>query len=378
MSLNRRDFVKLCTGTVAGFGVAQMFHPAVREALAGTLTGERPPVIWLQGQGCTGCSVSLLNNVNPSIADVLLKIISLEYHPTVMGGEGHDAYTHMMNIAKNFKGKFFLAIEGSIPLAKDGRYCVVAEEGHTEITMADLVKKLAPDAAAVLALGTCAAYGGIPAAKGSVTEAVGTGALLKQAGIKTPVVNIPGCPPQPDWIVGTIALALQKIKEKGLEAGLAEVVSLLDSEGRPLPFYGRNVHENCPYLGKYDEGKFSATFTEKDGCRYDLGCKGPGAYCDSFERKWNGVNWCVANAICIGCTEPTFPDGQSPFYSNSKRPGVSIFSDVQRRALWPRPLSPSIPSPESRAISRPKWWWRTARLWTPTSPVGCSAVLNRF
>ena len=172
------------------------------------------------------------------------------------------------------------------------------------------------DAAAVLALGTCAAYGGIPAAKGSVTEAMGTGAMLKQAGIKTPVVNIPGCPPQPDWIVGTIALALQKIKEKGLEAGLAEVVSLLDSEGRPLPFYGRNVHENCPYLGKYDEGKFSATFTEKDGCRYDLGCKGPGAYCDSFERKWNGVNWCVANAICIGCTEPSFPDGQSPFYSN--------------------------------------------------------------
>ena len=170
--------------------------------------------------------------------------------------------------------------------------------------------------AAVLALGTCAAYGGIPAAKGSVTEAMGTGAMLKQAGIKTPVVNIPGCPPQPDWIVGTIALALQKIKEKGLEAGLAEVVSLLDSEGRPLPFYGRNVHENCPYLGKYDEGKFSATFTEKDGCRYDLGCKGPGAYCDSFERKWNGVNWCVANAICIGCTEPSFPDGQSPFYSN--------------------------------------------------------------
>ena len=162
MSLNRRDFVKLCTGTVAGFGVAQMFHPAVREALAGTLTGERPPVIWLQGQGCTGCSVSLLNNVNPSIADVLLKIISLEYHPTVMGGEGHDAYTHMLNIAKNFKGKFFLAIEGSIPLAKDGRYCVVAEEGHTEITMADLVKKLAPDAAAVLALGTCAAASPLP------------------------------------------------------------------------------------------------------------------------------------------------------------------------------------------------------------------------
>ena len=76
----------------------------------------------------------------------------------------------------------------------------------------------------------------------------------------------------------------------------------------------RHIDVIC--LGKELFYKFSATFTEKDGCRYDLGCKGPGAYCDSFERKWNGVNWCVANAICIGCTEPTFPDGQSPFYSN--------------------------------------------------------------
>ena len=313
MSLNRRDFVKLCTGTVAGFGVAQMFHPAVREALAGTLTGERPPVIWLQGQGCTGCSVSLLNNVNPSIADVLLKIISLEYHPTVMGGEGHDAYTHMLNIAKNFKGKFFLAIEGSIPLAKDGRYCVVAEEGHTEITMADLVKKLAPDAAAVLALGTCAAYGGIPAAKGSVTEAMGTGAMLKQAGIKTPVVNIPGCPPQPDWIVGTIGLGLQALATNTL--GLL-VKQGLDANGRPKAFY-KNVHMNCPHLSAFEAGHMVKTMSDKDGCRFSMGCKGPRSACDSFERKWNnGVNWCVNNATCIGCTSPTFPDGQSPFYVN--------------------------------------------------------------
>ena len=313
MSLNRRDFVKLCTGTVAGFGVAQMFHPAVREALAGTLTGERPPVIWLQGQGCTGCSVSLLNNVNPSIADVLLKIISLEYHPTVMGGEGHDAYTHMLNIAKNFKGKFFLAIEGSIPLAKDGRYCVVAEEGHTEITMADLVKKLAPDAAAVLALGTCAAYGGIPAAKGSVTEAMGTGAMLKQAGIKTPVVNIPGCPPQPDWIVGTIGLGLQALATNTL--GLL-VKQGLDANGRPKAFY-KNVHMNCPHLSAFEAGHMVKTMSDKGGCRFSMGCKGPRSACDSFERKWNnGVNWCVNNATCIGCTSPTFPDGQSPFYVN--------------------------------------------------------------
>ena len=316
MSLNRRDFVKLCTGTVAGFGVAQMFHPAVREALAGTLTGERPPVIWLQGQGCTGCSVSLLNNVNPSIADVLLKIISLEYHPTVMGGEGHDAYTHMMNIAKNFKGKFFLAIEGSIPLAKDGRYCVVAEEGHTEITMADLVKKLAPDAAAVLALGTCAAYGGIPAAKGSVTEAVGTGALLKQAGIKTPVVNIPGCPPQPDWIVGTIALALRRSRKRAWKpvwpkwspcwtAKAVRCLSTVATCTRTAPIWASTTKASSPQPSPRRTAA-ATTWAARAPVRTATRLNANGTVSTGA--------WPTPSASAA--PSPRSPDGQSPFYSN--------------------------------------------------------------
>lgn len=317
MSLNRRDFVKICTGTVAGFGVSQMFHPAVRDALADTLTGERPAVLWLQGQGCTGCSVTLLNNVNPNIADILLKVISLEFHPTVMGCEGEQAIEHLRKVAEARKGKFFVVVEGAIPVGADGKYCIIGEAGHKEISMVDMVKELAPNAAAVLAIGTCAAFGGIPAAKGSETGAMGVADFLKKEGIATPVVNISGCPPQPDWIVGTLVLALGLIKEMGLQAGLAEVVKVLDKEGRPTPFYGQNVHNNCPYLKDFDNDKFCATFTQKDGCRYDLGCKGPSANCDSFKRHWNGgVNWCIANATCIGCTESDFPDGKSPFYSN--------------------------------------------------------------
>ena len=127
MALSRRDFVKLCSGTVAGFGVSQMFHPAIHEAFAQTLTGERPPVFWVQGQGCTGCSVTLLNSTHPSIADVLLKIISLEFHPTVMAAEGEGAYEHMMRVAEKFKGKFIFAVEGAVPVAHDGKCCVVAE-----------------------------------------------------------------------------------------------------------------------------------------------------------------------------------------------------------------------------------------------------------
>lgn len=315
MSLTRRDFVKLCTGTVAGFGISQMFHPAVHEALAGTLTGERPPVFWLQGQGCTGCSVTLLNSVHPSIADVLLKVISLEFHPTVMAWEGEHAIEHMRKVAEKFKGKFFLIIEGSVPVEADGKYCIIGEANHHEISMVDALKEFGPNAAAVLAVGTCAAYGGIPAAEGSETGATAVSKFLGDNGIKTPVVNIPGCPPHPDWIVGTVVLALDAIKKNGLEGGLAEVVKVLDSDGRPTPFFGRNIHENCPYLDKYDEGVMSATFTDKVGCRYDLGCKGPMTMADCFERKWNGgVNWCVQNAVCIGCVEPDFPDGKSPFY----------------------------------------------------------------
>ncbi len=320
MSLNRRDFVKLCTGSVAGFGVAQMFHPAVKEALAASAGGGRPPVLWLQGQGCTGCSVSLLDTANPSIADVLLKVISLDFHPTVMAAEGEQAIEHMRSVAKAHKGQFFVVVEGAIPVAANGKYCVVGEtmkDGHhEEIMMTDLVKELGADAAAILAVGTCASFGGIPAAAGSKTEAMGVGAFLKKNNIATPVVNISGCPPQPDWIVGTVALALDLVGKHGLEKGLGEVVKALDENGRPLPFFGENVHENCPFVEQYDEGVMSAIITDKKGCRYDLGCKGPQAYCDSFKRKWNGVNWCVANATCISCTDPGFPDDSSPFYSN--------------------------------------------------------------
>ena len=317
MSMHRRDFVKLCTGTVAGFGVSQMFHPAIRDALAGTTSGERPSVLWLAGQSCTGCSVSLLNTTHPSIADVLLKVISLKYHSTIMAGEGEGAVASIFDTANANKGKFFVAVEGSVPVEAAGRYCTVADHEHKEYTMVDMLKAVAPDAAAIIAVGTCAAFGGIPAAKGSTTGAMSVSAFLKENAIATPVVNLGGCPPHPDWIVGTIALALQLIQEKGLADGLGEVVKALDVYGRPIPFYSDTVHENCDFLKAYEDGKMCSTFTQKDVCRYDLGCKGPGSNCDSPTRKWNGgVNWCVENAVCIGCTEKDFPDGKSPFYSN--------------------------------------------------------------
>lgn len=315
MSLTRRDFVKLCSGTVAGIGVSQMFHPAIREALAGSLDGSRPPVLWIQGQGCTGCSVSLLNTVHPSIADVLLKVISLEFHPTVMGCEGETAMEHMYHIAEKYAGQFFLVVEGAVPMAEHGHYCIIGEVGGKEITMVDAVKELGSKAAATLAVGTCATYGGIPAAEGNLTGATSVSGAFEKLGVSTPVVNISGCPPHPDWMVGTVAYALDAIKKHGLADGLGEVVKILDEYGRPTPFYGQNIHDNCPYLKYFDEDQFSETFTQEEGCRMELGCKGPATNADCFKRRWNnGINWCVQNAVCIGCTEPGFPDEMSPFY----------------------------------------------------------------
>ncbi len=299
--ISRRSFLKAATGTAAGIGISQVFNPAFVSALTKAL--EKHPVLWLQGQGCTGCSVSVLNSVDPHIADVLLKVISMEFLPTVMASEGETAMEHLYKMADKYKGKFSLGIEGAIPLAADGKYCIVGELDHHEITMLDLVKDLGPKAGSVLAVGTCAAYGGIPAAEGNVTQATGVMDVFKKYNIKTPVVNIPGCPPHPDWVVGSIAHLLTK--------GIPE----LDEDGRPLVFYGENIHENCPRLEQYEAGEMSKTLSDPKGCRMDLGCKGPDTYANCFGKKWNsGMNWCVDNSVCIGCVEPGFPDSASPFY----------------------------------------------------------------
>ena len=313
MELTRRDFVRICTGTVAGIGVSGMFHPFVRDVLAETLTGQRPPVFWVEGQGCTGCTVSLLNNAHPGIAKVLLEIIAMHFHPAIMAAEGQLAFQSMLDKSKEFNSQYVLIVEGSIPLKADGKYCVVGEVDHHEYTVAETTDILARSAAAVVAAGTCSSYGGVPAARGQQTQAVSVSQFLKMRGIPTPVINVPGCPPHPDWIVGTIGLGLQALATNTLGPLVKQG---LDANGRPKAFY-KNVHMNCPHLSAFEAGHMVKTMSDKDGCRFSMGCKGPRSACDSFERKWNnGVNWCVNNATCIGCTSPTFPDGQSPFYVN--------------------------------------------------------------
>lgn len=273
---------------------------------------EEYPVLWLQGGGCSGCSVSLLNSVSPSARNILVdeiipgKHINVRFHPTVMAGAGDPVVAELERTRKEAKGAYLLVVEGSIPLAAQGAYAMIGERAEEGIPMHWWVKSLSPDALAVIAVGTCAAFGGIPSGAPNPTESVGVREFLSAQGIDTPLINVPGCPPHPDWFVGTVASLLLK----GLPAH-----EDLDEYLRPKAFYGQLIHENCPRRAYFDEGKFAKKLSDPY-CLYELGCKGPVTHADCPIRLWNnGVNWCVGSgAPCIGCVEPTFPDVVAPLY----------------------------------------------------------------
>ncbi|MFW6150808.1 MAG: hydrogenase small subunit [Chloroflexota bacterium] len=274
------------------------------------------PAIWIQAAGCSGCSVSLLNTTNPSIKNLLIdevlpmKHLNLRFHPTLMAGAGKPVIEVLENSAQEAPGRYILIVEGAVPTASRGVYGSIGERDGEPVTMMARVLELARQASVVLAVGTCATSGGIPAAEPNPTGCVSVAQLLGEHGIDIPVINIPGCPPHPDWFVGTVATVL-----------LTGSPGDLDEYGRPKAFYGKTIHENCPRRAYYDENKFATKFGE-EGCNYYLGCRGPVTYADCPLRLWNNkVNWCIGcGSTCIGCTEAAFPDALSPLYEKLSPP----------------------------------------------------------
>ena len=298
MKLTRRQFIKLFSSSAAGVAVTSVYNPQLARALEAGKDG-KPPVIWLQGAGCNGCSVSLLNTVHPKIAEVLLQVISLRFHPTLMAGTGKTAFDVVQETAAAHKGKFILVLEGGIPTADNGIYCTIGERDGHHVTLLDEVQRLAPDAAALVAVGTCATFGGIPAAKPNPTAVKG----LAEVTGKT-VVNVSGCPAHPDWVIGTLVHVLLF----GMPA--------LTKDNRPKLFYGKNLHDNCPNYSYYANGDLAKQLGEEK-CLAQVGCKGPLSFADCPLRRWNsGVNWCIGSGTgCIACCEPGFPDAASPMYA---------------------------------------------------------------
>jgi len=349
MNISRREFLKFCGLSAATAGLSATDLTRLGEVLANP---SAPKVIWLQGSGCTGCSVSFLNRVtgvssvpsgpgssnvfksflplitrdsqkiepapnpgpNPAptpspsppptpspgpsagtAADVLINSIDLVYHPNLMAPAGDSAVA----IAEQAYGAggYVLAVEGGIPTAFGGCACWAWTYKGVDQTFQEVVLRYAAKAAAIICVGSCASFGGISATPPNPTGVKGVKAVTGKT-----TVNLAGCPPHPDWVVWAVVQLL-----------LGKTMAL-DSSGRPTNFFAQTVHSLCP---RRESGE-AHTFGLDDRCLEELGCRGPSTHANCPKQWFNGgTNWCIgANAPCLGCTEPGFP-GTQAFYNRN-------------------------------------------------------------
>ncbi len=292
--ISRRDFIRIVGGVAAVLSFPSMLFQGCR---ALERARKRTSLIWLQGQSCSGCSISLLNAGYPDIITLLVADISLDFHQTLSWGTGEVILEVIKKRLEDRKRDFILVVEGSIPTASE-QYCTLGETNGLAKGIRQWVVELGAAANAVVAAGTCAAYGGIPAARWKGEGAGPTGATsVAKILPKRKVVCVPGCPPHPDWMIGTLAHCILKGAPK------------LDEYNRPKLYFGKTVHDRCEWLKDYKKEKFALRWGDK-GCLYKLGCLGMDSNCDIPVRKWlRGANSCTGcGSGCIGCTEPVFPD----------------------------------------------------------------------
>jgi len=295
--VSRRDFMKYCTFLTATMGLSSSFVPKVAEVFAAPK--QRPPVIWLHFAECTGCSEALLRSIYPYIDELVLEILSVEYHETIMAAAGQQAEDQLHSAIKKYNGKFICVVEGAVGTKYNGGYGKVGGR-----TFLDIAKDVVPKSLATIAIGSCAAYGGIQAAAPNPGGYKGVGEAL---GIKT--LNLPGCPPNPVNFVGTVVNYL-----------LLGKLPALDDLGRPLFAYGKTIHDQCPRRSHFEQDEFVEEFGSEEAamgyCLYKLGCRGPETYNNCPIVKFNdGTSWPIqAGHPCIGCSEPDFWDKMSPFY----------------------------------------------------------------
>lgn len=292
--VSRRSFLTWSGGMTALLALPPTFTPQVARAVA---SATRPTLVWLAFQDCTGDTESLLRASNPTVGDLVLDIASVDYHETIMAPSGSQAETSLSQALA--KGGHIVVVEGSVPLAEDGIYCVIGGK-----TARQRLEEATKGAAAVITVGTCSAFGGLPAAKPNPTGAVGVSSVINGV----PVINLPGCPVNVDNITATL---VHYLTFKQLPA--------TDNLGRPLFAYGERIHDTCPRRGHFDAGEFALAYGDeghrKGWCLYKLGCKGPSTWHNCPSQRWNGkTSWPIGNGSpCVGCSEPAFWDTMTPF-----------------------------------------------------------------
>jgi len=315
--VSRRDFLKFCTFMAGTLALPAGMTPKIAQALE---SAKRPPVVWLEFQDCCADTETFLRASNPSVATIILELISLNYHETIMAAAGHQAEALLEQTVQ--EGGYITIVEGSIPTKDNGVYCCIG--GRSAV---DIVNEVAGNAAAVITVGACATWGGWPSSRPSPTGAKGVRDVVKGV----PIINLPGCPHN---VVNSVATIVYYLTYGSLPD--------TDHIGRPLFAYGKRIHDNCERRGHFDAGQYVEIWDDdasrKGWCLYKMGCKGPETYMNCPTVRFNdGTNWPVgAGHGCVGCAEVGFWDNMTPFYKRLPEVpgfGVEVTADKVGLAL---------------------------------------------
>jgi hydrogenase small subunit len=306
--VTRRTFLKYCTSLASLMALPPAMAAEMAEKLA---KSTRQPVIWLSFQECTGCTESIARSHSPTLESLIFDAISLDYHHTLQAASGGAAEAARLASMKEHYGKYILVVDGAIPMKDGGVYSTIAG-----ISNYDMLIDTAKGAAAIIAAGTCAAYGGLPHANPNPTGAVSVSDIVKDK----PIINVPGCPPIATVMTGVIAhvLTLGALPE-------------LDEQKRPKVFFGDTIHDRCYRRPFYDQGKFAKTFDDEGArngwCLFELGCKGPVTRNACATLKWNGgASFPIESGHpCLGCSEPNFWDA-GDFYRALPEPAGKVLT----------------------------------------------------
>ena len=309
--VSRRDFLKYCGSVAALLGLSEMYAPQIAAAVESG--AKLKPVLWIAQGLCTGCTESMAQSWTPDVPTVVLDILSVNYWETVMASAGSDALKAITETVD--KGGYILIVEGSIMNGANGNTLRIGGRPGRED-----VKEAAKNADAIIAVGSCAVDGGWVKAAPNPAGATGVSEYLASVGISKPIINLPTCPVNPEWIVAMIVDVL-----------LVGKLPALDSKGRPTLIYGSTIHDNCPRRGHFENGEFVEKFgtveEKKQYCLYKVGCKGPQTYTNCPYVRWNDrVSWCVeSGSPCIGCGNFNWVDNDAPFLqrtTNVTLPGI--------------------------------------------------------
>jgi hydrogenase small subunit len=313
--ITRRDFVGFCAGMAALLGLSRSAAGKIAAALE---IKPKPTLVWLEFQDCAGNTESFLRASKPSAAEVILELLSVDYHETIMAAAGTRATDALAGAIEKARGTYVVVIEGSIPMGEDGVYCTIGGKSALQIA-----QEVCANAAAVIAVGTCAAFGGLPAAAPNPTGAVSVEGAVP--GIKK-LINLPACPVNAENLTALLTYFLTY-----------DDWPALDDLKRPLFAYGTSIHDACERRAHFDAGQYVERWGDqghRDGyCLYKVGCKGPATSHNCPNVGWNDhTNWPIGcGHPCIGCAEPFFWDRMTPFYEHLKGvPGFDAATSIDK------------------------------------------------